>query len=57
VRLTGEGQQLALVLNLADEQAQVDVPMPSASVVAGGGTVAPQGVIVPPHGFTVLGST
>jgi cyclomaltodextrinase / maltogenic alpha-amylase / neopullulanase len=55
VRLTGDGEQLALVLNLADEPAQVAVPMPVASVLAGSASVAGAAVVVPPHAFAILG--
>ena len=59
VRLTGEGQQLALVLNLADEPAQVDVAMPAAHVLAGSGTATSSGPTalarVEPHSFLLVG--
>ena len=59
VRLTGAGRQLAMVLNLADEQAQVAVPMPAARVLAGNGTAAHGGATalarVEPHSFLLIG--
>jgi glycosidase len=60
VRLCGDGQQLALVLNLADRPADVELPLPGAQVLAGEGTVRPSGdrvvATAAPHGFLVVGS-
>ncbi|MDQ1532125.1 MAG: cyclomaltodextrinase / maltogenic alpha-amylase / neopullulanase [Microbacteriaceae bacterium] len=58
VRLTGEGQTLAVVLNLGDAPADVVVPFSGAGVVAGGATLRPDGtgtgVRVPPHEFALV---
>jgi cyclomaltodextrinase len=59
VRLTAEGRQLALVLNLADQRARVAVPVPTADVLAGSGTAASDGATtlarVEPHSFLLIG--
>jgi cyclomaltodextrinase len=59
VRLSGGGQQLAVVLNLADSPAEAVVPVPGAAVLAGSGSAAAQGsgtaATVPPHAFQILG--
>jgi cyclomaltodextrinase len=61
VRLSGGGQQLAVVLNLADGPVEVPVPIPGAAVLAGSGSAAAQGpgtaAVVPAHAFLILGSS
>jgi cyclomaltodextrinase len=60
VRLCGDGQQLALVLNLGDASADVELPLPGAGVLAGSGSIRPRrGAVVAtaaPHGFLVVGA-
>jgi cyclomaltodextrinase / maltogenic alpha-amylase / neopullulanase len=60
LRLRGDGQQLALVLNLADAPADVVLPLPGAQLLAGSGDVRPRGGSVvataAPHAFLVVGS-
>jgi cyclomaltodextrinase len=60
VRLCGEGQQLALVLNLQDDAAVVELPLPGARVLAGAGRVRPSGdravATAAPHAFLVVGT-
>jgi cyclomaltodextrinase / maltogenic alpha-amylase / neopullulanase len=59
VRLGGDGEQLALVLNLADAPAEVTLPLPGAHVLAGSGGVRPRGggvvATVAGHDFLVVG--
>lgn len=59
VRLTGEGQTLAVVLNVGDAPADVVLPF-SGAVVAGTADLRPDGagtaVRVPPHGFALVGT-
>jgi cyclomaltodextrinase len=60
VRLSGEGQQLALVLNAGDARADVELPLPGARVLAGSGSTRPRGggvvATAEPHGFLVVGT-
>jgi cyclomaltodextrinase len=57
VRLTGEGQTLAVVLNVGAAPADVVLPF-SGAVVAGAAGLRPDGagtaVRVPPHGFALV---
>jgi hypothetical protein len=59
VRLDGGGEQLAVVLNLADSPAEVALPLPGAGVLAGSGTVQPRdggvAATVAPHAFLLAG--
>ena len=58
VRLTGEGQTLAVVLNVGDAPADVVLPLSGAGVVAGSADLRPDGggtaVRVPPHDFALV---
>ncbi|MCU1669104.1 MAG: glycosidase [Blastococcus sp.] len=58
VRLTAEGNTLAVVLNVGDAPADVRLPLSRASVVAGNGEPAPDGggtaVRVPGHDFALV---
>ena len=60
VRLTGEGQTLAVVLNVGDAPADVVLPFSGAAVVAGAADLRPAGagtaVRVPPHEFALVGA-
>jgi cyclomaltodextrinase len=60
VRLSGEGQQLALVLNAGDARADVELPLPGARVLAGAGSTRARGsgvlATAEPHGFVVVGT-
>ena len=59
VRLTRDGEQLALVLNLAGHQADAPVPIAGATVLAGSGTAMHGGATtlarVAPHSFLLVG--
>jgi glycosidase len=59
VRLTGAGQQLAVLVNLADAAVEVAVPLPGAAVLAGGGSIAGRdgatAATVAPHDYLIVG--
>jgi glycosidase len=60
VRLSTGDEQMAVILNLADDPAEVRVPLPDAAVLAGEGTARPGDghtlAALPPHAYLVLGT-
>jgi len=54
VRLTGEGNSLAAVLNVGDDAAEVDLRLAGGEVVAGGGTLDGAHLRVPGHDYTLV---
>jgi hypothetical protein len=55
VRLTSEGKGLGVVLNVGDAPAEVRLPLPGASVLAGEAEVDGAAFRVPPHAFALIG--
>jgi cyclomaltodextrinase / maltogenic alpha-amylase / neopullulanase len=59
LRLSGAGQEVALLLNVADSPAEVRVPSAGLAVLAGSGKVWTDGgataARIDPHGFLLLG--